>query len=101
MKTTILLILIVGIASIACAEEINFDSLISSYLIENWGEGYTVHGAHEFYRVWIPQKDGEYIYIGMFLHRDTTIFKCLGCVWHEGDRYKLNAIYQIGEETIY
>jgi hypothetical protein len=101
MKTAILIIMILGIAGIACAGDGDFDGLISDYLCENWGEGYTVHGAHEFYRVWIPQKEGEYIYIGMFLHRGTTIFKCLGCVWCKGGQCKLNAIYQIGEETVY
>lgn len=101
MKALILLIMIVGIASIACAEEVGFDALISDYLVENYDGVYSVHGVHEKRRVWIPEQEVEYIYVEMFLHRGTTILECLGCICHEGEDYSVGGVYQIGEEEIY
>ena len=83
-----------------CSAQDDYNTLVSGYLAENWGPEFSLLRVEEFYRVYIPYMDGEYIYLGIYIRKGDRILKCLGCIWVKDGVSKLNAVYQVGEEAV-
>jgi hypothetical protein len=92
-------LVVLCLASVCIAQD-DYNSLVTGYLAENWGPEFSLLRVEEFYRVYIPYMDGEYIYLGIYIRKGDRILKCLGCIWVKDGVSKLNAVYQVGEEAV-